>query len=208
MSAVPLLLTMRGPCLRPLLSPGLWAEQRPLEVRLGIAALCRLQLPAGSRCHPRHRESHTCLCGGVPECVKVCVDLGVCAWCGCVESGLHRVNAAVPEMVSPSQDRSGAGGNGLGQKYHSPAHQLSSSPRAHSDIQGSVHMATTHITREFSASLLNSAESDFPKQGGRPLKSKTCSVSHTTTLSRERSWEAAPLTTFSPKSICKHMPGL
>ena len=64
--------------------PGLWAEQRPLEVRLGIAALCRLQLPAGSRCHPRHRESHTCLCGGVPECVKVCVDLGVYARCGCV----------------------------------------------------------------------------------------------------------------------------
>ena len=47
----------------PTAEPGLQAGQRPLEVRLGIAALCRLQLPAGSHCHPRHRESHTCLCG-------------------------------------------------------------------------------------------------------------------------------------------------
>ena len=68
----------------PTAEPGLWAGQRPLEVRLGIAALCRLQLSAGSRGHPRHSDSHTCLCVGVPECVKVRVDLGVCAWCECV----------------------------------------------------------------------------------------------------------------------------
>lgn len=48
-------------------------------------------------------------------------------------------------------------------------------------VLSEVYTASTHITRELSVPLLNSAKSDFPKQGPS-LKSEPCSVSDTIAL--------------------------